>query len=102
MNVNSAYYLVTLQDIEASNVIASPSAPRILFFGSRQKDRDFLYGDELESWKNQGMLSDLVCAFSRDQPQKVYVQHRMKEANYAASIWKVLGESPTGCLFVAG
>ncbi|KAI9728199.1 MAG: NADPH-cytochrome P450 reductase [Chrysothrix sp. TS-e1954] len=52
----------------------------ILFFGCRKPSEDFIYADE---WKEYGEALgsnfELVTAFSREGPQKVYVQHRLKE-----------------------
>jgi sulfite reductase (NADPH) flavoprotein alpha-component len=57
-----------------------------LFFGSQHQRWDFAYGEEFEAFKKEGLLARLDCAWSRDQAEKVYVQHRMKEN--AAQIWK--------------
>ena len=59
-----------------------------LFFGSQHEHCDFAYRNEFEAFKKEGILTRLDCAWSRDQPQKIYVQHRMKEN--AAEIWKWL------------
>lgn len=56
-----------------------------LFFGDQRHDYDFLYGDELARMRRDGVLRELDLAFSRDQPQKVYVQHRMRER--ARELW---------------
>lgn len=50
-----------------------------LFFGDRRRDHDFLYADELSGFVDDGLLSRLDLAFSRDQEHKVYVQDRMRE-----------------------
>lgn len=50
-----------------------------LFFGDQHKESDFIYEDELTELTGQGVLTRLDLAFSRDQDQKIYVQHRMKE-----------------------
>ncbi len=50
-----------------------------LFFGDRRRATDFLYGDELQGFRDAGTLTRLDCAFSRDQESKVYVQQRMSE-----------------------
>ncbi|GIQ84301.1 flavodoxin [Kipferlia bialata] len=60
-----------------------------MYFGSRKRAEDALCIDEFEAWEKQGLLR-YVTAFSRDQPQKIYVTHRMKED--AANLWKGLGE----------
>jgi sulfite reductase (NADPH) flavoprotein alpha-component len=50
-----------------------------LFFGDQHADCDFLYGNELETMLKEGTLTRLDAAFSRDQSDKIYVQHRMLE-----------------------
>src|SRR6266516_3054322 len=59
-----------------------------LFFGSQHQRCDFAYGEEFEAFKKEGLLTRLDCAWSRDQAQKIYVQHRMNDN--AAEIWKWL------------
>ena len=56
-----------------------------LFFGAQHEKCDFAYGDEFEVYKKEGLLARLDCAWSRDQQQKIYVQHKMMEN--AAEIW---------------
>ena len=56
-----------------------------LFFGEQHRATDFLYQDEFLAWHRQGSLARLDLAFSRDQPHKIYVQHRMLEA--ARELW---------------
>jgi sulfite reductase (NADPH) flavoprotein alpha-component len=50
-----------------------------LFFGDQRAATDFMYRDELESLQREGVLTRLDTAFSRDQAEKIYVQHRMRE-----------------------
>src|SRR5437588_3723293 len=57
-----------------------------LFFGAQHERCDFAYGEEFNAYVKEGLLTRLDCAWSRDQPQKVYVQHKMVEN--AAEIWK--------------
>merc|ERR1719502_1023824 len=54
--------------------------PMWLFYGCRYKAKDYCYGDELEKYHEDGVLTELRVAFSRDQKEKVYVQHKMNEA----------------------
>ncbi len=49
-----------------------------LFFGETHAKQTFLCRDVLKEWVEQGALH-LVTAFSRDQAEKVYVQHRVLE-----------------------
>ena len=58
-----------------------------LFFGDRHAESDFLYRDELEAWRDSGLLTRLDTAFSRDQACKLYVQHRMLEQGAALWDW---------------
>jgi sulfite reductase (NADPH) flavoprotein alpha-component len=50
-----------------------------LFFGDQHFVTDFLYQTELQNWKATGTLNKINLAFSRDQQEKVYVQHKMLE-----------------------
>ena len=49
-----------------------------LFFGDQARAWSFYYEPELTAWQQRGLLR-LDLAFSRDQPHKIYVQHRMRE-----------------------
>jgi sulfite reductase (NADPH) flavoprotein alpha-component len=48
-----------------------------LFFGERNFSHDFLYQLDWQAFLKEGVLSRIDVAFSRDQPEKIYVQHRM-------------------------
>jgi sulfite reductase (NADPH) flavoprotein alpha-component len=50
-----------------------------LFFGDQHFTTDFLYQTEIQSWSQTGVLTRVNTAFSRDQAQKIYVQHRMQQ-----------------------
>jgi sulfite reductase (NADPH) flavoprotein alpha-component len=56
-----------------------------LFFGEQRRASDFFYEDEFTAFQKKGVLTHFDTAFSRDQAQKVYVQHRMKEQ--AKELW---------------
>ncbi|KAK9717400.1 sulfite reductase [NADPH] flavoprotein component [Basidiobolus ranarum] len=53
--------------------------PMALYFGSRFRSSEYLYGEELEAYHAEGLLTHLQLAFSRDQKQKIYIQHKMQE-----------------------
>ena len=59
----------------------------LLFFGCRHPDRDFLYREEWQALDAAGDIR-LFTAFSRSQPEKIYVQHRLRDE--AALIWQRL------------
>lgn len=75
-----------LQDREVNGA----SGPTWLFFGDRNRATDFLYEEEINAWLQSGVLHHLDVAFSRDQAEKIYVQHRMLEK--AAELWKWLDQ----------
>jgi sulfite reductase (NADPH) flavoprotein alpha-component len=50
-----------------------------LFFGDRRFSADFLYQVEWQKLLKSKHLTKLDVAFSRDQEEKVYVQHKLKE-----------------------
>jgi len=56
-----------------------------LVFGDQHEATDYLYGDEWKRHLAAGRVSRIDLAFSRDQPRKIYVQDRMREA--AAELW---------------
>ncbi|MES2206400.1 MAG: sulfite reductase subunit alpha [Pseudomonadota bacterium] len=58
-----------------------------LFFGERNQACDFYYRDEIEAWYTQGMLENLDLAFSRDQPERIYVQDRLRTASDRVKTW---------------
>lgn len=59
-----------------------------LFFGNPHRGSDFLYEDELTAFQEDGTLTRLDLAWSRDQKEKVYVQNLMTQQG--AELWKWL------------
>ena len=57
-----------------------------LFFGDQSEKTEFYYKDEIESWIDEGHLWRFTTAWSRDQEEKIYVQHRLKE--HGAEVWE--------------
>jgi sulfite reductase (NADPH) flavoprotein alpha-component len=68
-----------------------------LFFGEQHRATEFFYQDELLAYAHDGLLR-LDLAFSRDQAQKIYVQHRMRE--HAADLWAWIDDGAE--IFVCG
>ena len=56
-----------------------------LFFGEQHEKTEYFYEDEFAAYQADGTLNKLTTAFSRDQPEKIYVQHRMLEEG--ADFW---------------
>ncbi|MBR8534234.1 flavodoxin domain-containing protein [Carboxylicivirga sediminis] len=69
-----APYRAFLQEREAAEAIGK----NWLFFGDQHFETDFLYQAEWLKYRQKGLLSKVDVAFSRDQQEKVYVQHRIK------------------------
>ena len=59
-----------------------------LFFGNPHRETDFLYEEEFVSMQKDGILTHFDLAFSRDQEEKIYVQHQMEERG--ADLWQWL------------
>ncbi|HET6630732.1 MAG TPA: assimilatory sulfite reductase (NADPH) flavoprotein subunit [Woeseiaceae bacterium] len=58
-----------------------------LVFGERHLATDFLYQLEWLRYRRDGVLTRLDVAFSRDQQEKVYVQHRLREQSRRFFAW---------------
>ncbi|MEO7775178.1 MAG: assimilatory sulfite reductase (NADPH) flavoprotein subunit [Steroidobacteraceae bacterium] len=58
-----------------------------LFFGNPHRRTDFLYQLEWQQARKRGELTYLDAAFSRDQAEKVYVQHRLRERGREVYEW---------------
>ena len=63
------------------------SGPSWLFFGEQHRRTDFLYQLEWQRHLRDGVLSRLSVAFSRDQADKLYVQHRLREQSREVYAW---------------
>lgn len=56
-----------------------PIGDIFLYMGSRHKREEYLYGEEWEAYVDAGIITLLGAAFSRDQPEKIYIQDRMRQ-----------------------
>ncbi|OFX59737.1 MAG: sulfite reductase [NADPH] flavoprotein, alpha-component [Bacteroidetes bacterium GWB2_41_8] len=84
-----APYRAFLQHREASN----RKGKTWLFFGERRFGSDFLYQIEWQKLLKDGYLEKIDVAFSRDQEQKIYVQHRLIEKQKEIYEWLDKGAS---------
>ena len=69
-----------------------------LFFGEQRFATDFLYQTEIQNWHETGVLTKVNLAFSRDQKEKLYVQHKMLQHSAELYEWLIGG----GYFFVCG
>ncbi|XP_058301765.1 NADPH-dependent diflavin oxidoreductase 1 isoform X4 [Hylobates moloch] len=67
--------------------VAQGQTGNFLFFGCRWRDQDFYWEAEWQELEKRDCLT-LVPAFSREQEQKVYVQHRLRELG--SLVWELL------------
>ncbi|MBB5863235.1 assimilatory sulfite reductase (NADPH) flavoprotein subunit [Xanthomonas sp. 3058] len=58
-----------------------------LFFGAQHFNTDFLYQAEWQQALQRGELHALDLAFSRDQAEKIYVQHRLRARGAEVYAW---------------
>jgi len=78
-----------LQHREAGNL----KGKSWLFFGERRFFSDFLYQVEWQKYLKKGYLEKIDLAFSRDQEEKIYVQHRLAEQQTEIFRWLESGAS---------
>ena len=70
-----APYRAFMQDRETKGI----KGKSWLIFGDRYQDSDYLYEREWKKLTMTQFLDKVDVAFSRDQKQKIYVQHKLQE-----------------------
>lgn len=73
--------------------------PNVLYFGCKKSSLDYIYKDELKGFQSSGDLDTLHVAFSREQKEKVYVQHLLSKN--AAETWDLINNKGAS-IFVCG
>lgn len=68
-----------------------------LIFGERTSAHDYFHRAEIEGWKASGLLDRVDLAFSRDQAERIYVQHRLREAADILRRWVANGAAIYVC-----
>lgn len=70
-----------------------------LYYGCRKRSEDFLYEEELQDFLARGSLANLYLAFSRDQAEKIYVTHLLRQ--HKSQLWDII-ENRKGHIYVCG
>lgn len=68
-----------------------------LIFGERNAATDRLYAEDLRHWQERRQIESLDLVFSRDQPERRYVQHRLLECAPQVRTWVADGASIYVC-----
>lgn len=68
-----------------------------LLFGERNAAHDFLCRKELEAWRDSGTVRRLDLVFSRDQTERLYVQHRLLQLGDELQAWLARGAAIYVC-----
>ena len=84
-----------LQEREASGA----TGRNWMFFGDRNEATGYLYKEEWQEMLKKGLLTKLTLAWSRDQPQKIYVQDLMRTRE-SRELWTWLKNG--ACFYVCG
>lgn len=79
-----------LQARQAAAAKGTKLSEAMLFFGCRKHDEDFLYERDWNGFLANGVLTNFVCAFSRETSEKVYVQHKIQE--HAQDVARLISE----------
>lgn len=62
-----------------------------LFFGEQHFISDFLYQTEIQNFVETNLLTKIDTAFSRDQSEKIYVQHKIQKKGAEFFEWLEAG-----------
>ncbi len=77
--------------------IAAGHVRNWLIFGERNIGRDRFFGDDLDRWQREARIEILDLVFSRDQPERRYVQHQLIERAALVREWIAAGASVYVC-----
>jgi len=86
-----------LQERAAMKARGVNVGPSLLFFGCRHEQQDFIYADELKAFASTS-VTELHLAFSRMQPEKVYVQDAIRKAR--DRVWSLIEDG--AIIYVCG
>jgi len=67
-----------IEERVAAHRAGEKCAPMALFFGARNRI-EYSYEDEFKAYQDEGVLQTISLALSREQKEKIYVTHRLKQ-----------------------
>ncbi len=73
-----------------------------LVYGERASRHDAFFVDELSAWRARGLLARADIAYSRDQPERIYVQDKLRAAAEELAAWVNEGAMVYVCGSLAG
>lgn len=73
-----------------------------LVYGERASRHDAFFVDELSAWRARGLLARADIAYSRDQPERIYVQDKLRAAADELAAWVNEGAVVYVCGSLAG
>jgi NADPH-ferrihemoprotein reductase len=73
----------------------------VLYVGCRRRSEDFIYEDEVMGYTQDGTITSLHTAFSREQEEKIYVQTLMGRTENSAEMWGLINKQG-GHFYVCG
>lgn len=72
------------------------------FFGSRHRSQEYLYGEDIEAYVAAGIIGHAGLAFSRDGPDKVYIQHKIHEQKKELAQMLLAKDKDAGYFYLCG
>ncbi|WP_431049144.1 sulfite reductase subunit alpha [Roseateles sp. L2-2] len=82
----------------AATRMDTKNASAWLLFGERQSAHDAHYREEIDAWQRDGLIAHADWAFSRDQSERVHVQHLLERHAQRLREWIADGAA----LYVCG
>jgi sulfite reductase (NADPH) flavoprotein alpha-component len=77
--------------------IAAGQRRNWLVYGDRNAAVDLPYREQLTAWQESGDIERMDLAFSRDQPERIYVQHKLADASTTLREWVERGAAIYVC-----
>jgi sulfite reductase (NADPH) flavoprotein alpha-component len=83
LGTGAAPFRAFLQHLALLSSQGQEVGPVYYYFGSRYQASEYLYGEEIEAFILDGVITRAGLAFSRDSAKKVYIQHKMLDDSEA-------------------